>query len=375
MYSHLFSPIEIGGKTVKNRITMAPLYVGQANEDGTVSKATIDHYTARAAAGTGMIVVEAASVSPNSDGVSGYDLKVYDDRFLPGMTELAHAIKSNGAVAVQQINHTGRYSGLRPPLSASAVTFQPAPGAEVTPKEMTKDEIREAIDEYASAAARVKQAGFDMVEIHGATGYLVVQFLSPIMNVRTDEYGGSLENRLRFPREILKAIKEKTGGDFPVGIRFLADDFIEGGFSPDESSELAKKLEEDGIAYFSLTGGIYDSFFLPDVQAKLAEKGNMSYLSENVKKAVKVPVLLGNTMTNPEGDRVSRPDIADGLINDGKADGVALGRPLLRDPEYVRKLEQGRAGEISACQCCMGCMGLVMQGKRVFCVRVAAENA
>ncbi|KKK83071.1 hypothetical protein LCGC14_2797060, partial [marine sediment metagenome] len=235
MYSNLFNPIVVGGITLKNRITQAPLYVGQANQDGTVSQATIDHYARRADAGTALVVVEASSVSPNSDNSTAYGIKIYHDNYLPGLTKLAGTIKENGAVSCIQIFHAGRYAGIQPSLSASAVSFTPKPDVTLTPKEMTIEEIGQAVGEFASAAKRAKEAGFDMVELHGATGYLIAQFLSPLTNIRTDQYGGRLENRLRFLLEILKVTKDATGGDFPVGIRFLADDFLPGGFSLEDA--------------------------------------------------------------------------------------------------------------------------------------------
>lgn len=365
MYPNLFSPIEVGGFKLKSRITQAPLYVGQANEDGTVSQATIEHYAARAVSGAALVVVEASSVSPNSDGATAYGIKAHDDQYLPGLTKLASAIKENGAISALQIFHAGRYAGIQPSLSASAVPFSPMPDVTLTPKEMTIEEIQQAIAEFSSAAKRSKEAGFDMVELHGATGYLITQFISPLTNKRTDQYGGTLENRLRFPLEILKAVKDAAGSDFPVGIRFLADDFLPGGFSSEDAKVFAKKLEEGGIAYISITGGVYDSWVLPEVQQKTHDKGSLAYLANVIKGVVNIPVFAGN--------RIASPDVAEEIISSGKADAVALGRPLLRDPEYPKKAAEGRPEEISECIACFGCQGLVMKGKRVHCVQLHGD--
>ena len=366
MYPNLFNPIVVGGITLKNRITQAPLYVGQANQDGTVSQATIDHYARRADAGTALVVVEASSVSPNSDNSTAYGIKIYHDNYLPGLTKLAGTIKENGAVSCIQIFHAGRYAGIQPSLSASAVSFTPKPDVTLTPKEMTIEEIGQAVGEFASAAKRAKEAGFDMVELHGATGYLIAQFLSPLTNIRTDQYGGRLENRLRFLLEILKVTKDATGGDFPVGIRFLADDFLPGGFSLEDAKVLAKKLDEGGIAYISITGGVYDSWVLPEIQKKLQEKGSLGYLAKEIKNTVSVPVFVGN--------RIASPGIAEKIIGSGSADAVALGRPLLRDPDYPTKAAEGRPEKISECISCFGCMGLVIKGERVRCVQIKGSQ-
>ncbi len=366
MFPNLFSPIEVGGIELKNRITQSPLYVGQANEDGTVSQATIDHYVRRAAGGVALVVVEATSVSPNSDGAVTYILKAHDEKYIPGLSKLASAIKENGAISALQIFHAGRYSGKQPCLSASAVSFSPAPDVTITSKEMTLEEIEQAIGEFASAAKRVKNAGFDMVELHGATGYLITQFISPLTNKRTDSYGGSLENRLRFPLEILKAVKEATDGDFPVGIRFLADDFLPDGFSLENAKVFAKKLEESGIAYISITGGVYDSWMLPEIQQKLQEKGSLAYLAGEIKDTVSVPVFAGN--------RIASPDVAEEIIRSGKADAVALGRPLLRDPDYSQKAAESHPEEIEECISCFGCLQLVIKGERVRCVQKGQKN-
>ncbi len=360
MFRTLFTPLKVGNVTLKNRITQAPLYVGYANPDGTVSRETVEHYAKRARGGAALIVVEATSISPNSDGMPNL-LRAYDDRYIPGLSSLARAIKENGAVACLQLFHAGRYARIERPLSASAVPFQPAPNVEITPKEMSQEDIEHAIKEFAAAAERVKRAGLDMVEIHGATGYLIVQFLSPLMNKRTDEYGGSPDNRMRFCLDVVKAVKGAVGVDFPVGMRFLAEDFLPGGFGLEEGKILAKKLEDQGIAYLSITGGVCESWFIPEIQEKLKQKGGLAYLAQSIKDSVRVPVFAGN--------RISTPHIAEEIISSGKADAVALGRPLLRDPEYPDKAARGREEDIDECISCFGCMELVMKGKKVVCVQ------
>jgi 2,4-dienoyl-CoA reductase-like NADH-dependent reductase (Old Yellow Enzyme family) len=360
MYPTLLSPMTVGKLQLKNKIMLAPVYVGQANTDGTVSPETVAHYEKIAASGTALLVVEATSVAPSSDATP-YGLRIYDDRYLDGLSRLAQAIKAHNALACLQLLHAGRYARVPAPLSASAVPFHPAPEVTVTPKEMTVGEIKDVVDSFAKAALRARKAGFDGVELHGGTGYLIVQFLSPLTNTRTDQYGGSLENRMRFPLEVLRAVKEATGTDFPVGIKFLADDFLPGGFSFAEAKVFAKRLEEAGIAYLSVSAGVYDSYFLPEVMEKLQEQGSLAPLCRELKTCVSVPVFCGN--------RISTPALAEAILARHDADGVALGRPLLRDPEYAQKAIEGRADAIVECISCFGCMQLVVKDKRVRCVQ------
>jgi 2,4-dienoyl-CoA reductase (NADPH2) len=354
----------VGTLHLKNKIMLAPVYVGQANTNGTVSPETISHYEKIAASGTAFLVVEATSVAPSSDATP-FGLRIYDDRYLDGLSRLAQAIKAHNALACLQLFHAGRYTRVLAPLSASAVPFHPAPEVTVTPKEMTVREIKDVVDSFAKAAQRARKAGFDCVELHGSTGYLIVQFLSPLTNIRTDQYGGSLENRMRFPLEVLRAVKDASGEDFPVGIKFLADDFLPGGFSFTEAKIFARRLEEAGIAYLSVSAGVYDSYFLPEVMAKLHEQGGLAPICSDLKNEVNTPVFCGN--------RISTPELAEALLARHDADGVALGRPLLRDPEYVLKALEGRADAIVKCISCHGCMQLVMKDKRVHCVQNKAK--
>ncbi|MDO8724118.1 MAG: NADH:flavin oxidoreductase, partial [Syntrophales bacterium] len=234
MYSELFSPLQIGNLTLKNRITQAPIYTGYADGDGIVSQSILDHYAKGSRGGAALAVVEGTSVSASGNGLKN-GIRAYEDKHIPCLSKLARGIRDNGALACIQLFHAGRYALYSSPLSASAIPFSPAPGVTVTPKEMTIEEIKEVIGDFASAARRVKQAGFDMLELHGATGYLIVQFLSPLTNKRTDQYGGDLENRLRFSLEVVDAVKKAVGTDFPIGMRFLADDLLPGGYGLEDA--------------------------------------------------------------------------------------------------------------------------------------------
>jgi 2,4-dienoyl-CoA reductase-like NADH-dependent reductase (Old Yellow Enzyme family) len=358
MYSHLFSKITVGGKELKNRLTMAPLYLGYAGEGGTVSELFLEHYRLMAKSGVSMVVVENATVDYPTGSGSNRTLRVDTDDNLAGLTNLANTIKEQGAVACLQINHAGRFSAMADPaLAPSAVqTFGRMPRA------LTKGEMRTIAIKFAEAALRVKKAGFDMVELHGGTGYLLSSFVSPRTNKRDDEYGGSLENRQRFPLEVVRKVKEAIG-NFPVGYRFLADEWLPDGLKLVESVQYAQVLADAGVAYISVMGGTYESFFLPDAIQASRKEGYMADLAAAVKKAVKVPVIAAG--------RISTGAFADSLLAEGKADLIGLARVLWADPEWPAKVKEGRESEIIHCSpdCDDTCTKLVTKGKVAFCVR------
>ena len=358
MYSHLFSRITLGGKELKNRLTMAPLYLGYAGEGGTVSELFIDHYRLMAKSGVGMVVVENATVDHPTGSGSNRTLRADTDENIEGLTRLATTIKKQGAIACQQINHAGRFAAIADPAFApSAVqTFGRMPRA------LSKEEMREIAKKFAEAAVRVINAGFDMVELHGGTGYLLSSFVSPRTNKREDEYGGSLENRQRFPLEVVREVKAAVG-DFPVGYRFLADEWLPGGLKLVESVQYAKALAAAGVAYISVMGGTYESFFLPEVIQASRKDGYMVDLAAAVKKAVNVPVITAG--------RISTGAFGESVLAEGKADLIGLARVLWADPEWPSKVKEGRESEIIHCasECDDTCTKLVTKGKLAFCVR------
>jgi len=358
MVSHLFSKIPVGGRELKNRLTMAPLYLGYAGEGGTVSELFIDHYRLMAKSGVAMVVVENAAIDYPTGSGSNRTLRVDTDENLAGLSKLAVVIKGQGAMACLQLNHAGRFAAIaNPALAPSAVqTFGRMPRA------LTKEEMRTIARKFAEAAMRIKKAGFDMVELHGGTGYLLSSFVSPRTNKRDDEYGGSLENRQRFPLEVVKEVKAAVG-DFPVGYRFLADEWLPDGLKLPESVQYAKVLSESGVAYISVMGGTYESFFLPDVIQASRKEGYMADLAAAVKKAVHVPVVTAG--------RISGGAFAESIIAEGKADLIGLARVLWADPEWPSKVKEGRESEIIHCvpDCDDTCTKLVTKGKVAFCVR------
>jgi 2,4-dienoyl-CoA reductase (NADPH2) len=295
VYSYLFSPFRLGRLELKNRLTMTPLFLGYAGEAGMVTSALLEHYRLMARSGVALVVVENASIDhPDASG-SLRELRADSDDCLEGLARLARTIKDEGALASLQLNHAGRFAKAAPePVAPSAVAaFGRAPRA------LDADELPLIARKFAESARRAKEAGFDMVELHGGTGYLLAEFTSPRTNHRQDRYGGSLENRCRFPLEVIRATRA-TVGDLPVGYRFLADEWLPGGLTLAEACRAAMLLEAAGLAYLSVMGGTYESFGLPDVIEASAKPGYMVDLAAAVKAAVKVPVIAAGRIDSGE---------------------------------------------------------------------------
>ncbi len=362
MYSHVFSSIVVGGITLKNRITMAPLYLGYADQDGGVSPLMLEHYRSMAKGGAAMVVVENTTVDHPAGSGASRMLRSDTDANLAGLSKLASAIKDEGAVACVQINHGGRFSLGDSPLAPSAVeTFGKIP------RSMDLADIRRVRGKFAEAALRVKKAGFDMVELHGGTGYLLSEFVSPRTNKRNDNYGGALKNRMLFPLEVLHAVKDVVG-NFPVGYRFLADEWLPDGLRLDESTQFARALPDAGVAYISVMGGTYESFTLPEIVERSRNEGYMADLAEAIRKNVAVPVVAAG--------RISSGKTAEEILATGKADLLGLARVLWADPEWPNKVSEGREDEIIHCapSCNDACMHQVLKAKPAVCMQWPQEK-
>ena len=366
MASILFSSFKSNSIDLKNRLIMAPLYLGYASEGGKVSRLMLDHYALMAKSGVSMVVVEAATVDFPLGSGSSTVLRADTDEYLEGLSGLASVIKKEGALACLQINHVGRFlppgTTMEKPVAPSAVLTM---GQES--RELLREEIEGLVEKFADAALRARKAGFDVVELHGGTGYLLSQFVSPRTNIRNDEYGGSAEKRRKFGLDVLAAVKSKIG-DMPVGFRFLADEWLPDGLTLTESVPYAKVLEEAGVAYLSVMGGTYESFFLPDVVEKSKKDGYMTDLAAEIKKAVSVPVITAG--------RISTGTLAEDIINTEKADLIGLARVLWTDPEWPKKVKDGKDEEIIHCDpgCGDACMQMIMMGKPAFCIRWPAAK-
>lgn len=358
MFPNLFSPIHINRLEIKNRICYPSLGLLYSYE-GILNDRYVNFFTERARGGAGIVTV--GPVGVDLFGAGFVALSLADDSSIPSFRRCASSIKSEGARAWVQLFHAGAYAYSmllkdKKPVAPSPVYSRLT---KETPRELTIEEIKETQESFVKAAERAKAAGFDGVEIIASAGYLVTQFLSPIKNLRTDEYGGSFENRVRFPREIIEIMRKRLGPDFPITIRIAGSDFVAGSNTSNETPLFAKVYEKAGVDAISVTGGWHESH-VPQLPMILP-RGGFSYLALNVKREVSVPVFASNRITDPY--------LAEEMINDGVADLVNLGRVLIADPEWPVKAEQGRIDEIRPCVACnQGCTDELFSGKPVYCL-------
>ncbi|HDR15216.1 MAG TPA: NADH:flavin oxidoreductase, partial [Desulfobacteraceae bacterium] len=326
---------------VKNRLVMPPMSVNfGVDEEGFVTEQHWEYLAARARGGTGMIVVGGGAVHP-----SGLDLPkmppIWDDRFIGPLKKMTEIVRGAGARFGMQLLHGGRqaYHGHR--VAPSAI-----PALAVikgVPRELAPEEIRKMVSAHGDAARRCREAGFDFVEIHAAHGYLISEFLAEHSNHRSDAYGGSFENRIRFLLEILEDIKAKAGGDFPVGVRINGDDCVGVGWGIDDACRLAPVLQDRGADWLHVSAGIYGSSPVT-IPSMYIPQGCFVHLAEEVKRTVSIAVIAVGRIKNPE--------MADRIVKEGRADMVAMGRAHLADPDLARK---AMAGELSAIRPCIGC--------------------
>lgn len=350
-FQTLFQPGKIGNLVIPNRIVKAPQSTGLSNMDGSVSERLIRHYKRLARGGAGLIIVEYAFVDNEASKSAHNQLGISSNEHISGLAWLASTIKEAGAVAGIQIEHCGRQKFLgTPPILAPSRIPWPAlyERTGVIPEEITIEQIKQVVEAFGDAALRAKLAGFDLVEIHGAHGYLITNFLSPHTNKRNDLYGGSLENRMRFLVEIVNNIKSKVGPDYPVTIRLSGSDYEPDGFSVDETIQVAKVLERLGVSAIHVSGGDHHQM-IHQVTPMLLEVCHNTWAAEAIKKEVNIPVIASGSIT--------LPTYAEDIIKNGKADFVGLGRPLWADPDWANKAKEGRLEDIKPCiRCNDGCL-------------------
>lgn len=354
----LFQPITINKMEIKNRIYLPAMHLGMA-VDFQVTDQLTAFYAERAKGGVGMICVGFATVNELSGNTQ--NIGAHDDAFIPGLTRLAEAIKSNGARSAVQLNHAGRYNfsfflNGKQPVAPSPIASRMT---RETPKEMDLEEIQQTIDAFAAAAARVKAAGFDAVEILSGTGYLISEFLSPLTNQRTDQYGGSLENRMRFGLEIMAAVRKAVGEDFPLIVRMNGNDFMPGGNGPEELREYAKALAAGPVDALCINVGWHEAR-VPQIVTSVP-RGVFAYLARAVRDEVDVPVIASH--------RINDPATAREMLADDMCDMVAMGRSLIADPYLPQKARQEKENDIVHCiACAQGCFDHLFQLKHVECL-------
>ncbi len=357
MNDMLFTPFHIGNIAVANRIVSLPLYLAYPGEDHEVNDLVLDYYEEIAASGVGLVVVENVTVEPCGLG-NPRTMLVSEDRFVPGISRLASTIKRHGVPAVLQIHHAGRYAKRPDRIAPSAIETWG-----VLPQAMDQACIERVVGAYAAGARRAREAGFDGVELHGGTGYLLPQFLSPRTNLRNDAYGGDAQRRMRFPLEVLSAVRAAVGGDFTVGYRFLADEYVPGGLTLDDTAPFAQKLARAGVDYLSVMAGCYDAFPLPRYDQDDAKEAFMAPFAHAIKQAVpSVPIIAAGRIQNPE--------TAEKILQNGMADLVGLARVLFADPLWPQKARGENKEPINPClPGCAICLKRVMAQKPAFCGR------
>ena len=344
----LLTPMQIGSLTLKNRMIMAPMATHFATENSEATETMKNYYAERARGGVAMITLESCFVHLSGRG-GARRLGIYKDSLVPGLKSVTDAVHENGALVCCELHHGGPQckSDLigEMPLCASSSNYQK--GMETIPRMLTREEIPQMVDYFARGAERARDAGFDAIMLHFGHGYLANSFLSPLSNTREDEYGGSLENRARFPLEIVAGIRTALGRDFPLIVRLSAEDGIVAGMSLDESLQLAKMLEEAMVDCLQITAGIHLVMYRM-VQPMAMPRGCLVPFVRRFKEAVSIPVAVVG--------RINNPALAEEILQNGDADAIYLGRPLIADPYYPQKVMDGRPQDIRPCIACnQGC--------------------
>lgn len=348
-YQHIFSPVTIRHMTVKNRIVMMPMGTNFGEQNGEMSFLHINYYEQRAKGGTGLLIVENASVDSPQGSNGTTQLRIDSDNYIPRLYKLCENVHKHGACIAIQINHAGASAmssriGMQP-VSASDVPSKE--GGEI-PRPLTKEEILHIVRKYAEAARRAQICGFDAVEIHAGHSYLISQFLSPIYNKRTDEFGGSAENRTRFAHMILEAVRKQVGPHFPIFLRISADELMEGGNTLEDTLAYLEYLEKE-VDVFDVSCGLNGSIQY-QIDANYLPDGWRSYMARAVKEKFGKPcIAVGN---------IRHPQIAEEILAKGDADFIGMGRGLIAEPEWVNKVEYGNEGDLRSCiSCNIGCAG------------------
>ncbi len=350
-FSRLFEPVSLGHLTLKNRIVMTAMSTRFADSGGQVTDRLIEYYVARAAGGAGLITVENASIHPQLPHIKNA-LGIYSNRLIPGIKALTQRIHERAAVAFLQIGLHFRQQLNGFPRYTASIN---APDCTPDCRELTIEEIRFLTGLFVDAAERSRNGGFDGVEIHACHGCILSEFLSPYWNHRKDEYGGGPSGRFRFPLEILAGIRKRLGEKYPVVFRISGSEFVPEGFTPEDAVAFSKALEDSGVSAIHVSGGLGHVDHIA-VAPSDVPRGILLPFGKAIKEVVGVPVIVANSLT---------PQLAQQAIESGQADLIGLGRPLIADPDWPHKVEQGRVNEIRPCiRCNQGCFGFLRDPTR-----------
>lgn len=361
MLTNMFKPLMINKMEIKNRFVCSGMVTCYAPEDHKANEKYIAYHEAKAKGGYGLIITEDYLIAPDAGGFKNL-FGLWNDELIESHRQLTDRVHAAGGKIVCQIYHAGReaksaFTGTGEIVAPSAIKD---PSMAETPRELTREEIKELVVKFADTAVAAKKAGFDGVEIHGGHGYLLNQFMSGFSNRRTDEYGGSLTNRMRFPLEVIKAVREAVGPDYPLLYRMSSQEYVEDGLTLEESKAIAIMLEQASIDCINCSQGIYASRWFITPPSYVANGFAVNNAAE-IKKVVNIPVTTAG--------RITDPIMADSIIASGKADMVVMARASLADPEMPNKAKEGRYEDIHYCiGCIQGCSGENGKGNPIRCL-------
>lgn len=358
----LLQPFQIGNLFIPNRIVMTAVKLGYATKEGDVTERHIAFYRRRAQGGVGLITTEPMYIQMNGRELPT-QLGIHSDALIPGLRRLTNAVHESGGSIMAHINHAGRVANpnLIPADELVSASDVLCPANQVTPHPLSHQNIKEVIAAFASAALRAQQSGFDAIEIPFSHGYLIHQFLSSHTNLRDDEYGGSLENRCRFGREVVLAIREKLGSDFPLVVRMNAKDYVEDGLVIEDAIYIARILEQLNVSTISITSGTMCESVAYCLYPTGTPKANLIPMVAKIKQAVNLPVIVAG--------RIRTPSVAREALESQQTDLVGLGRALLADPDWVQKVRAKDEESIILCAAChQGCLAQLRIGEGTHCI-------
>lgn len=368
-YKHLFSPLSLGPKvTLRNRIVLPPMNNNYADAEGYVTPCLVGYYVERGRGGAGLLIVSPGYIDPAARKRSGSTL-LHDDKYISSLSNLTDQVHKTGAFIFQQINHNGRLltstKDLKTAFSGKTVGPSAVPHLLTgeTPHVMTIEEIELMVEKFGQAALRAKKAGFDGVELNGAHGYLLNQFLSRHSNHRNDRYGGTVEKRMRFPLEVVRRVRDLVGPDFLISYRISALEYTNDGIILEEAVAFSRRLEDESVDLIHVSAGNSETplSMLNIIPPSAAPPGCYAYLARAVKQEISIPVIAVG--------RINTPEVAEAILSRGDADLVATGRALIADPHWPNKTLHGKRDEVRHCVGCnQGCYEYLAQERSLSCL-------